>query len=493
MFIASSSSRKNVSVSFAVLAATSAAVWCVSVNAANGESSSQYLRNSAEHHPQRQQRALQANLIPDEVLAVIPETCRTGDDSKLTVAINCAVGSLLQCSGLLGVMDQFENLIPDSSEDVTSCAAIVDPFCSIASECPPCVEKFEKLTRCIVSETETGVIDQSILDLIEDCTLTCDGSSGGSSGIAAGEGETVIDVGDVDNVVVVVVDDDDDDKDNDLEDIVMVVGDNEDEDNELDIPATAIEAGTFATLVAALGAANLVEALSGPNGPFTVFAPTDAAFDALPAGLVECLLNDIPTLTDILLYHVASGEVLASQLTDGMNITTLQGPTVVVDLSRRDSVRINGSTVTTPDVPTSNGVIHIINSVLVPPDVNIGAYLETCDASSEEPESESEYDNDNDIGVITPGGDSGGNVDDILGGIFPDGDVDVESIGDAIGDAVGSFLGEDVGNAIGGAVNSFISGIGDLFNNSGDGSGWFGDISGGNTGGGGGGWFDYRN
>merc|ERR1719253_2555575 len=161
----------------------------------------------------------------------------------------------------------------------------------------------------------------------------------------------------------------------------------EEEDTALvDIPGTAMAAGSFETLVAALIATDLVEALSAPNGPFTVFAPTDAAFDAAPVGLLDCLLADIPTLTNILLYHVLSfrTHVLAAQLTDGMEIATLlEGQSIRVKVDEDGSVRLNNdvTTVTTPDVPTSNGVIHIIDQVLVPPSIDISAYLETCSSS----------------------------------------------------------------------------------------------------------------
>merc|ERR1712032_1218982 len=226
----------------------------------------------------------------------------------------------------------------------------------------------------------------------------------------------------------------------------------EDEDIALDIPGTAIANGSFETLVTALSAADLVDDLSSPNGPYTVFAPTDDAFAALPTELVDCLLNDTPTLTDILLYHVAAGEVLSTQLTDGMKILTLEGQEVVVDLSR-DVVTINGATVTLPDVQTSNGVIHVINEVLVPPNVDVDAYLRTCTSSNE--------DENNDFGD----------------------DIDVGGIGDAIGDVIGSFLGEDAGIFIADAVNSFVDA---LFGTSNNASGWFG----GNDGGGGG-WFSH--
>jgi len=149
----------------------------------------------------------------------------------------------------------------------------------------------------------------------------------------------------------------------------------------VDIPTTAVNAGIFNTLVAALGAADLVEAVSSPNGLFTVFAPTDAAFSSLPDELVPCLLeNDNKSvLSDILLYHVVSGKTLSTGLTDGMNIPTLlQRQSIVVDLSNGSGVKINDSTVTTPDILATNGVIHSIDQVLVPPSVNVAAFLSTC-------------------------------------------------------------------------------------------------------------------
>jgi len=148
----------------------------------------------------------------------------------------------------------------------------------------------------------------------------------------------------------------------------------------VDIPTTAINAGIFSTLVAALSAADLVGPLSEPNGPYTVFAPNDAAFNALPDGLVSCLLEDknLPILSDILLYHVASGQALSTDLSNGQQIATLlDGGTVTVDL-RNNGVKINGSTVVGADVLASNGVIHILDAVLVPPRIDVGAFLQTC-------------------------------------------------------------------------------------------------------------------
>merc|ERR1711966_221948 len=149
-----------------------------------------------------------------------------------------------------------------------------------------------------------------------------------------------------------------------------------------DIPQVAIANG-FDTLVTALKAADLVGALASPNGPFTVFAPTDEAFDNLPDDLVGCLLNDIPVLTDILLYHVAEGKVLASQLSDGQEISTLlDGGEVTVDIRSDGDVLINDAMVLTTDVEASNGVVHVINQVLVPPRIDVTAFLDACTGGS---------------------------------------------------------------------------------------------------------------
>ncbi len=130
-----------------------------------------------------------------------------------------------------------------------------------------------------------------------------------------------------------------------------------------DIVDTAVKAGSFTTLVAAVTAAGLVDTLKGP-GPFTVFAPTDEAFAKLPAGTVEALLKDIPKLTKILTYHVVSGKVMAADVVKLKSATTVEGSTVKIDAS--NGVKINDSTVTTPDVAADNGVIHIIDAVLLP-------------------------------------------------------------------------------------------------------------------------------
>jgi uncharacterized surface protein with fasciclin (FAS1) repeats len=135
----------------------------------------------------------------------------------------------------------------------------------------------------------------------------------------------------------------------------------------------AVEAGTFETLVAAVEAAGLAETLSG-EGPFTVFAPTDEAFAALPEGLVDALLlpENQEALTAILTYHVLDGEVLAADVTAG-DVTTLEGEDITI--STDDGVMVNEATVTATDVLASNGVIHVIDAVLVPPSIDPAALL----------------------------------------------------------------------------------------------------------------------
>jgi transforming growth factor-beta-induced protein len=118
-------------------------------------------------------------------------------------------------------------------------------------------------------------------------------------------------------------------------------------------------------LETAVVAADLAGALSG-EGPFTVFAPTDAAFNALPAGTIEALLNDIPTLTSILTYHVAGGNVLSTDLTNGQEVVTLNGKSVTVTINA-DGVFINDAQVTVADLVADNGVVHVIDAVLLPP------------------------------------------------------------------------------------------------------------------------------
>ncbi|MGR3600469.1 MAG: fasciclin domain-containing protein [Heliomarina sp.] len=132
-----------------------------------------------------------------------------------------------------------------------------------------------------------------------------------------------------------------------------------------DIVDTAVEAGSFETLVAAVEAAGLVETLKGP-GPYTVFAPTDEAFAALPEGTVEGLLEpeNKDQLVSILTYHVVPSKVMSTDLSDGMTATTVQGGDLTVDLS--DGVKINDATVTSADIEASNGVIHVVDTVILP-------------------------------------------------------------------------------------------------------------------------------
>jgi len=132
------------------------------------------------------------------------------------------------------------------------------------------------------------------------------------------------------------------------------------------IPEVAAEAGSFTTLLAAVDAAGLTETLSG-EGPFTVFAPTDDAFAALPEGTVEALLADIPTLTNILLYHVVSGAVGSDAVVGLDSATTLEGSDISISVED-GSVILNGTAkVVITDVQASNGVIHVIDTVLLPP------------------------------------------------------------------------------------------------------------------------------
>lgn len=127
---------------------------------------------------------------------------------------------------------------------------------------------------------------------------------------------------------------------------------------------TAANAGSFSTLVTAIKAANLVDTLKGA-GPFTVFAPTDEAFAKLPAGTVDSLLKDIPKLKQILTYHVVSGKVMASDVVKLKSATTVEGSDVKIDATN-GSVKVNNATVATADVAADNGVIHIIDTVLLP-------------------------------------------------------------------------------------------------------------------------------
>jgi uncharacterized surface protein with fasciclin (FAS1) repeats len=133
-----------------------------------------------------------------------------------------------------------------------------------------------------------------------------------------------------------------------------------------DIVDTAVGAGTFTTLVAAIEAAGLVETLKG-SGPFTVFAPTDAAFAALPAGTVEDLLKpeNKDKLIAVLTYHVVPGKVMSTDLSEGLTAATVQGGNITITLE--GGAKVNGATISTADIEASNGVIHVIDAVILPP------------------------------------------------------------------------------------------------------------------------------
>ncbi len=131
---------------------------------------------------------------------------------------------------------------------------------------------------------------------------------------------------------------------------------------------TAVAAGIFKTLVAATQAAGLIETLN-TKGPYTVFAPTDDAFAKLPQGTVESLLQDIPKLTSILTYHVIEGKVPAADVIQHKNLTTLQGQDVKIDAVKwhlHKSVKVNDANIIKTDVEADNGIIHIIDKVLLP-------------------------------------------------------------------------------------------------------------------------------
>jgi uncharacterized surface protein with fasciclin (FAS1) repeats len=141
-----------------------------------------------------------------------------------------------------------------------------------------------------------------------------------------------------------------------------------------DIVAVATGAGSFGTLLAAVTAAGLVETLQGA-GPFTVFAPNDDAFAALPAGLVDALLKEEnrDTLVKVLTYHVVSGAVLAADVATG-DVATVEGSTIAVVVG--DGVIVTDSAhVIATDIKASNGVIHVIDAVLVPSGVDAAALL----------------------------------------------------------------------------------------------------------------------
>ncbi|AFV22891.1 beta-Ig-H3/fasciclin [Methanolobus psychrophilus R15] len=137
------------------------------------------------------------------------------------------------------------------------------------------------------------------------------------------------------------------------------------ETEEMNIVEVAVSAGSFNTLVQAVQEAGLVETLSG-EGPFTVFAPTDEAFAALPEGTLDALLADEEALRAVLTYHVVAGEYMASDVIQMESLTTVQGEDIAI-LVTDGNVMVNNANVTQTDIEASNGVIHIIDQVILPP------------------------------------------------------------------------------------------------------------------------------
>ncbi len=134
---------------------------------------------------------------------------------------------------------------------------------------------------------------------------------------------------------------------------------------EMNIVQTAINAGNFTTLATALTEAGLVDALEG-KGPFTVFAPTDEAFKNLPDGALDNLLKDKEALKNVLLYHVVSGDISSAQIVDLDEVKTLNGSEIKIKTSD-GKVMVNNADVIGADVDASNGIIHVIDKVLLPP------------------------------------------------------------------------------------------------------------------------------
>ncbi len=149
-----------------------------------------------------------------------------------------------------------------------------------------------------------------------------------------------------------------------------------------DIVDTAVAAGSFNTLAKALQTAGLVDTLKGP-GPFTVFAPTDEAFAKLPPGTVDALLNDPARLRAVLTYHVVPSRATAADVANLKSARTVQGAEVAIDTS--SGVRVNDARVTQADVLASNGVIHVIDTVLLPPQQQMPAQLPRAGDAAPDP------------------------------------------------------------------------------------------------------------
>lgn len=156
---------------------------------------------------------------------------------------------------------------------------------------------------------------------------------------------------------------------------MLAVGCSDDDDNNplsnnnnaptMDIVETATSAGNFTTLLAAAEAADLVDALKG-EGPLTVFAPTDDAFAALPEGTVEALLNDIDALTAILTYHVVPGAVTSAQVITLPSAQTLNGAELTITVTAEGMVMVDDATIIVKDIEATNGIIHVIDAVVIP-------------------------------------------------------------------------------------------------------------------------------
>jgi len=144
----------------------------------------------------------------------------------------------------------------------------------------------------------------------------------------------------------------------------VALADNHGHAEQKNIVETAVEAGNFNTLVTAVQEAGLVETLSG-EGPFTVFAPTDAAFAKIPADDLQAILADKELLTSILTYHVVAGKVMSSDVVDLSSATTVQGSDIDINVTDA-GVQVDGANVVAVDIETSNGVIHVIDTVITP-------------------------------------------------------------------------------------------------------------------------------
>jgi uncharacterized surface protein with fasciclin (FAS1) repeats len=145
--------------------------------------------------------------------------------------------------------------------------------------------------------------------------------------------------------------------------VIPVAAANAGDHNQKDIVDTAVAAGSFKTLATALQAAGLVETLKGA-GPFTVFAPTDEAFAKIPKADLDALLKDKAKLTAVLTYHVVPGKVMAADVVKLSEAKTVQGSSIKIDTS--SGVKVDNANVTKTDIATSNGVIHVIDTVILP-------------------------------------------------------------------------------------------------------------------------------